>query len=330
MTTATAGYRDLKYAPPLAPGTFDVPVDEITVGKRHRVQGDISDLRDSIARVGLLHPITLTVDRRLVAGAGRLQSHKDLGLSVIRATVRDLDDLQAELVEIDENLTFHKLTVLEEGRHFHRRRELLRMLGLRLSEISDSQDAKPATLPEVAAEKGIHLATVYRRMAAVEHIPDDVAEQIAPTRIANSPKDLAELGAMPAEDQRRIAEAVSSRPELRSVRQAVREVFPERTPVEPQERWDDGVAEHKYTVTAVVVVSLRVPNDDMRQRDGKVYPREAIEAEHTIRLDWGPDVREKGPAGLREIGGDIVKRLYEDEELRRDWDRIPRHTMAPT
>ena len=50
-------------------------VAEIIVGTRHRRDmGDLASLSRSIADVGLLHPIVVTPDSRLIAGERRLRA----------------------------------------------------------------------------------------------------------------------------------------------------------------------------------------------------------------------------------------------------------------
>jgi ParB family transcriptional regulator, chromosome partitioning protein len=56
-----------------------IPISRIKVGKRHRRDmGDIESLAASIADIGLLHPITVDEDGRLLAGARRLAACKRL------------------------------------------------------------------------------------------------------------------------------------------------------------------------------------------------------------------------------------------------------------
>jgi ParB family chromosome partitioning protein len=46
-------------------------IDEIIVGKRHRRDlGDVASLAKSIDAHGLLHPVVVTPDGRLIAGEG--------------------------------------------------------------------------------------------------------------------------------------------------------------------------------------------------------------------------------------------------------------------
>lgn len=81
-------------------------VDEIRVDGRHRTDlGDVQSLADSIADVGLMHPVVVTPDGRLVAGERRLAACRLVGMAEVPVrTVRGLDDASALLrAERDEN-----------------------------------------------------------------------------------------------------------------------------------------------------------------------------------------------------------------------------------
>jgi len=76
-------------------------ISDIVVGPRYRRElGDISSLADSIAEVGLLHPIVVRPDGILIAGRRRLAAYQQLGWDEIPATEVDLDEiLRGELAE---------------------------------------------------------------------------------------------------------------------------------------------------------------------------------------------------------------------------------------
>jgi hypothetical protein len=66
-------------------------VADIEVGERHRHDlGDLQSLATSIAENGLLHPIAITSENKLIAGARRLEACKVLGWSRVPVTVVDL------------------------------------------------------------------------------------------------------------------------------------------------------------------------------------------------------------------------------------------------
>ena len=83
-----------------------LPIDQIQVGQRHRKDmGDIPDLAASIKELGLLQPIVVLPDYRLVAGQRRLEAMKSLGWIEVPAVIAsDLDDALCLLqAERDEN-----------------------------------------------------------------------------------------------------------------------------------------------------------------------------------------------------------------------------------
>jgi N6-adenosine-specific RNA methylase IME4 len=83
-------------------------LDEISFGKRHRFDfGDIEALARSIDSVGLLHPVVIRPDGRLIAGARRIKAFKQLGRDRIPVTVVDIDKIvRGEYAENTERKDF--------------------------------------------------------------------------------------------------------------------------------------------------------------------------------------------------------------------------------
>src|ERR1700686_3637660 len=77
-------------------------IDQIQVGFRYRKDlGDLRSLAQSIEEVGLLHPVVVTPDGRLIAGQRRLEACRSLGWTDVPVTIVDL--LQAARGEAHEN-----------------------------------------------------------------------------------------------------------------------------------------------------------------------------------------------------------------------------------
>src|SRR5687767_12466287 len=77
-------------------------IEQIQMGYRYRRDlGDLRMLASSIAEVGLLHPVVVTPEGRLIAGQRRLEACRLLGWTEIPVTVVDL--LQAARGEAHEN-----------------------------------------------------------------------------------------------------------------------------------------------------------------------------------------------------------------------------------
>lgn len=95
-------------------GGTTIPVDDVKVGKRFRSDmGSIDNLVESIASVGLLHPIVIDRDGNLIAGERRLCAVQRLGWTEIPATIVDLDDVSRLRAEHDENVVRQHFTPSE-------------------------------------------------------------------------------------------------------------------------------------------------------------------------------------------------------------------------
>jgi ParB family chromosome partitioning protein len=105
-------------------------LDQITVrGGRRRIDEEkVQQLAQSIAEVGLLNPVTVTQDGALVAGRHRLEACRMLGWNDVPVNVVALNELQAELAMLDENLFRNEGTVLERAEWLKRRKELYEAL----------------------------------------------------------------------------------------------------------------------------------------------------------------------------------------------------------
>ncbi|WP_084044204.1 N6-adenosine-specific RNA methylase IME4/ParB-like chromosome segregation protein Spo0J [Ensifer sp. WSM1721] len=121
-------------------GNNDLPValriSQIHVGHRLRVvdQAKVDALKASIEELGLRTPISVVGSTlaastplqmvTLAAGAHRLEAMKQLGREHIAAIIRNEDDLDAELWEIDENLCRAELTPADRALFVFRRKEI--------------------------------------------------------------------------------------------------------------------------------------------------------------------------------------------------------------
>lgn len=137
--------------------------DSIRVGVRHRhTTGDLSALAASIARVGLLQPITITPDGLLICGYRRLEAVKQLGWRTLRVWVRPglSDDLARLLAERDENTTHKPLTALEAAALYDEVKTLLREDATRRQEATrfgsdnDIRAGQPGDAESAAPKRG--------------------------------------------------------------------------------------------------------------------------------------------------------------------------------
>lgn len=84
-----------------------IAIHDIVVGERYRKDlGDLGPLKASIVELGLLHPVVIDGERRLLVGGRRLEACKQLEMLTIPAvTAASLTDLrQRVMAEKDENV----------------------------------------------------------------------------------------------------------------------------------------------------------------------------------------------------------------------------------
>lgn len=196
---------------------MEVAIDKITVGEGRRELRDVDELAKSIKEIGLLNPITITKDFRLVAGYHRLTACKKLGWTTIPANVVDMDALHAELAEIDENLIRNELTVLERAEQLKRRKEIYEELypetkreaNLKQyrNEIISFRD-QPSFTEDTAKKTGVSRRTIEQEVQIAARLDDEVKEIIRDTELAGKKTDLLKLARMDKEEQKKVAEKI--------------------------------------------------------------------------------------------------------------------------
>lgn len=93
-----------------------VSVDQIEVGERARADlGDLTDLVQSIKSLGLLQPVVVTADNKLIAGHRRLEACRQLDMADVAAVVAEhiTDAVDLLKAERDENTCRKPMTASE-------------------------------------------------------------------------------------------------------------------------------------------------------------------------------------------------------------------------
>ncbi len=101
---------------------MQLPVDEIIVRKRiRRDLGDLSSLKGSMKRHGLMNPIVINRANELIAGHRRLEAARELGWHAVTVRVVDQADAADILeMEIEENTHRKPLSTDELGDAYKR------------------------------------------------------------------------------------------------------------------------------------------------------------------------------------------------------------------
>ena len=150
-------------------------ISDIRIGERHRKDlGDVASLAQSIADIGLLHPVVVTPDGTLIAGARRVAACKLLGWQEIPATVVDLQDIVRG--EHDENALRKDFTPSEAvaiaralepmEREAAKERQLSTLVQNRSEKFSERE--KGEALVKVARTVGMSQITLTKAREVVE------------------------------------------------------------------------------------------------------------------------------------------------------------------
>jgi N6-adenosine-specific RNA methylase IME4/ParB-like chromosome segregation protein Spo0J len=208
----------------------EVPVAKVVVPAGRRLVGDITQLAASIAEVGLLHPIVVTSDLRLVAGLHRLRACERLGWKTISVTIVAKSKLINQLAEIDENLVRAELSVLQRAEQLARRKHLHEALhpetrrgvaGGRASGGSRRGERTTDTVSlvrHVASRAGVSTRTIERQVQIATAIPTDLRRVLHKTWVAHDQQALLQIARLDAGEQRAVVERISEG--ARSVRLA--------------------------------------------------------------------------------------------------------------
>jgi N6-adenosine-specific RNA methylase IME4 len=161
-------------------------IEEIQVGFRYRKDlGDVRALANSIAEVGLLHPVVVTPSGRLIAGQRRLEACRQLGWTEVPVTIVDL--LQAARGEAHENfvrkdLLPSEIVALKRAIEPLERREARQRQGSRAdlchpATVAECQGAYPGdTRDNIARYLGVGRTTIERAEAVVEAAEEEPDE----------------------------------------------------------------------------------------------------------------------------------------------------------
>jgi ParB family chromosome partitioning protein len=205
-----------------------IPLSEIDLGKRLRpIDPDqAAMIAASMAERGLDEPIKVRVHPSknasygycLVAGGHRFRGAELNGWDGIAAIVVEASDLQAEMMELEENLVRHELNALDRAVFLAKWQTVYRALHPDAKRGGDrkSQTAKLAVRSEsfsdAARERiGLSERSVRRAVQLADALPFDVRAGLAGSDIARNASDLALLAKQSLEVMRDVVQLLKAR-----------------------------------------------------------------------------------------------------------------------
>lgn len=215
-----------------------IPLAAIVVRENWNIRGKnefkkkkLESLMQSIATIGLQHPLILNQNKELVSGHRRFFALQALGETECLCRIVNFDDLNFErLVHIDENLESNSLSTKELEKALSERKEIyfkikeeeeqerkrLEELNAKAEEEEEQKKPKKQKKPkepktknfnkETAEKLGVSETKVKRLVKRVDDVTEEVREAYENEEITSSQVD--EIVKLPKKDQNAILEKI--------------------------------------------------------------------------------------------------------------------------
>ena len=201
---------------------------------RPLITGDVDKLAASIKQVGLIQPITVRTTivmngiaedgYQIVAGHHRVAACRSLGWTEIDAIVIDsVEHLQAELIEIDENLVRSELTSAQRSSFTKRRKqawEALHPEGEQVEQVvppvaKHGHSQSKGFAAETSTVSGMTKQAINRHVARAEALGDDL-DRIVGTSLDKG-TELDALAAMPTPERAALVDRAAAGEQVTAV-----------------------------------------------------------------------------------------------------------------
>lgn len=201
---------------------LSIPLDKIIVGQRLRAidEAYVQLLAASMAEAGQQTPIHVgPADaegmHQLIAGAHRVAAARSIQMPALEAKVFRGTALEAELLEIDENLMRRGLSELDRAVFLAKRKEIYIAMhpetghgGARKGQDDNLSFFRKAAFTKATAEKlGLNRRSIERAIARAKLEPD-LRDMLAPTRWADNGSLIDALLRLDEATRRRAVEAL--------------------------------------------------------------------------------------------------------------------------
>lgn len=310
----------------------EIKITDIKVENRIREANSekVAELAESINEIGLLNPIIVDKDNKLIAGLHRLEAFKLLGKDTILAMIDEEESsLKKELKEIDENLIRAELHYTERGDLLVRRKEIYEELypetkqggapgagqgkGSKPVLEENFKNFLPKTFVEDTATKlGITRSPIQKEIQISKQVIPEVKKKLKDYDIGKG--TALQFTGIDEEEQKEIIDkaerAKKSKKESKSIiRRGLDKALEEKKAREREQEIKDLKEEVKEVKE--IVVGIRETTEKEREEDRKKKDKEILKA-HQEEARTHADAIKIGMESLAEH----VKFFKESEEDR--------------
>jgi ParB-like chromosome segregation protein Spo0J len=186
--------------------TLELAINNIVIpdGRRPVVVDEVVRLAESIATLGLQHPITVHArddgKYELITGAHRLEAHRRLGRRVITATVVEMNETERRLWELGENLARSELTVQQRSEQIA---EWVRLKkGAQIVQVSSKGGrGKQGGISAASRDLGINRKEIQRAAQIAEQTTPAAKAAARDAGLDNNQSALTAIARTPAREQ---------------------------------------------------------------------------------------------------------------------------------
>jgi len=243
----------------------------------------------------LINPITLNIDGTLIAGRHRLEAYRQLGRDSIPAVVVVLDEIDAMIAEIDENLVNNPPVGLERAELVAKRKQEYDKKHPEANRPAGGRRAKNSEMissfaEDTATTTGMTARSVQQDVQIAENIIPEVKAMIRDTPLADQKTELLALARQTPEAQKEIVEpyveAVKERPFLAKPGWKPSQVLQVQEAIEAL-----PVPEHEAATS--LVNKKRLHPQTVVSLLGNLKTKPAPERQEIYRLDKSDDPRDR-------------------------------------
>ena len=215
----------------MKPKYKEISIKQVKIPKNRLRQIDlekVSEIAESISQIGLLHPIVVNKDNKLVSGAHRIEAYKVLKHKTIPVSIIDLPKLKSLLAEVDENLKRNDLSILEVGEHLINREGILEKFGVRARQGDNRFTARGEidfASTNLADEIGVSKRSYLQRKQIVNNLSKDVIETLKDIGEDNNLTGLLDLSKQPTNIQIKVSTLLSSNGKSHSIKTALKTIL---------------------------------------------------------------------------------------------------------
>lgn len=269
-----------------------IQISKIIIGERRNTNPEkVRELAESIKSIGLINPITLDSQCKLLAGGHRLEAFKLLGYKEIDSIIIKANSLNSELIEIDENLIRNELHYTERGDLLKRRKEIYEEMHPETKNgqhgnkggkiVEKTESALSSFVKDTSQKTGKSESVIKEEIRISKNIAPEIKQVLKDRDVSKS--EALKIAQMGGEDQKKIIKKIE-RGEADTVKESIQIIKKEERELNIQKQKEEiSSGKSNLPVGKYQIIMMDVPwgygtkYDSNGRRAANPYPEMSIE-----------------------------------------------------